>query len=72
MNINTGEIRDFSEILESEKANFVPLTDEQANRYRNEPPQKRVIMYQNEQRHLEKQITKRRAANKRNKQSRKN
>lgn len=73
MNIHTGEIKPLEEVLnlsKSEQDSYVPLTGEQVDRFSKMQPIKRVTAYQNDIRHKQKQIEKRRAANKRNKQSR--
>jgi len=65
MNINTGEIIDFVDIPEEEKNQFVPLTNNQAKRFKKMNPEGRLEAYKNEQRHKQKQIKKRRDSNKR-------
>ena len=65
MNINTGEMRAFVDIPEAEKDQFVPLTNNQAKRFEKMNPEGRLEAYKNEQRHKQKQIEKRRKANKR-------
>ena len=73
MNTKTGDIKTLDEIeklSEDEQRIYTPLTDQE---YQKVKSQKGAIRTKtlNDMRHTQKQIVKRRAANKRNKQSRK-
>lgn len=74
MQVHTGEIvsqEEINKILDPEvRKNYTPLSESEHERVRDLPPLQRVKTL-SELRHTEKQIAKRRLANKRNKQSRK-
>ena len=73
MDLRTGGIIDIAKVdslPESEKKHFVPLTTREAVKLKKMKPEKRAEWYVNEQRRKQKAKAKRRAANKRNKQSR--
>jgi len=75
MQISTGKIVS-QELVESlsdeDKKDYVPLTQSQAKKYRKLSPSERMGQYRRDMdKHKAKQVAKRRAANKRNKQSRK-
>ena len=75
MNIDTGRIvsqEAVEKLLEEERVKYVPLTDAQARKYQKLSPSDRVGKYKVDMEKLrQKQIAKRRAANKRNKQTKK-
>lgn len=72
MDTRTGVIVDESSIPEEDKHHYVPLTNQQVKKYQKLKPSERMGQFRLDQdKHRDRQITKRREANKRNKQSRK-
>lgn len=72
MDTRTGVIVDESSIPEEDKHHYVSLTNQQVKKYHKLKPSERMGQFRLDQdKHRDRQIAKRRAANKRNNQARK-